>query len=86
MSLTLAPRKYTSNDAERFELISGATAKLLKKNNLTLQDVLTGLRYNVSSKETWEEATTGAIEACVAYDRYHDVDAEETIERYGEDI
>lgn len=83
--MTIPARKYLKADSDRLELNVKSVEAMMAKFRLTPQDLLVGLRY-CTPLEKWNEALGAAIETCVMYDRYHNVDPEETIERYGEEV
>ena len=83
--MTIPSRKYLKGDSDRLELNVKSVESMMAKYRLTPQDLLVGLRY-CTPLDKWTEALEAAIEACVMYDRYHNVDPEETIDRYGEDV
>ena len=82
--MNLPSRKYLKNDSDRLELNVASVEAMLAKFRLTPQDLLTGLRY-CTKKDKWDEALGAATEACIMYERYHNVDPLSTIERYGEE-
>ena len=81
--MTIPSRKYLRADSERLELNVKSVEAMMAKYHLTTQDILVGLRYR-TPLEKWDEAVAGAVDACVMYDRYHNVDPDETLEKYGE--
>ena len=82
--MTIPSRKYLKSDSDRLELNVKSVESMMAKYRLTPQDILVGLRY-CTSLDKWDEAVGAAIETCVMYDRYHNVNPEETVTRYGED-